>query len=96
MLFLAIYKFHSPSEQIDKRTLQLFTSWQPPFEFKGHWARGDGRGGVALFEADSAAQVVEGIAPWSAFFEFEVTPALEIESAVPLFMKGYEWRDSVR
>ena len=63
MLFLAVYKFHNPSEELDKRTLKLFTNWQPPFEFKGHWARGDGQGGVAIFEADSAEQVLEGISP---------------------------------
>ena len=43
MLFLAVYKFHNPSEELDKRTLKLPTNWQPPFEFKGHWARGDGQ-----------------------------------------------------
>jgi hypothetical protein len=95
MLFLAIYKPHAASEELDKRTLQLFTNWTPPFEFKGHWARGDGQGGVAIFEADSAEQVLEGIAPWSVFFHFEVTPAVEIQNAVPIFFKGNEWRDSV-
>jgi hypothetical protein len=95
MLFLAIYKPHTPSEELDKRTLQLFTNWQPPFEFKGHWARGDGQGGVAIFEADGAEQVLEGIAPWGAFLDFEVTPAVEIQNAVPIFAKVNEWRDSV-
>ena len=81
MLFLAIYKFHNPSEELDKRTLKLFTNWQPPFEFKGHWARGDGQGGTAVFEADSAEQVLEGISPWLAFFDFDVTPAVDIQQA---------------
>jgi Domain of unknown function (DUF3303) len=96
MLFLAIYKPNSPSEADDMRTLKLFTNWTPPFEFKGHWARGDGRGGVGLIEADSAEQVLEGIAPWAAFFDFDVTPAVEIEKAIPLFAKANEWRDSVK
>ena len=87
--------FHNPSEELDKRTLKLFTNWQPPFEFKGHWARGDGQGGTAVFEADSAEQVLEGISPWSAFFDFDVTPAVEIQQAVPILAKGNEWRDSV-
>ena len=95
MLFLAVYKFHNPSEELDKRTLKLFTNWQPPFEFKGHWARGAGQEGVAIFEADSAEQVLEGISPWSAFFDFDVTPAVDIQQAVPILMKGNEWRDSI-
>ena len=95
MLFAAIYTLRSPSEESERRSLQLFTSWQPPFEFKAHYARGDGEGGIAIFEADSAAQVVEGISPWAPFFKFEVTPVVPIEDAVPVFMKNNAWRDSV-
>ena len=54
------------SEEKDKRSLQLFAEWTPPFEFTHHLARADG-GGIAIFEADSAATVVEGIAPWLPF-----------------------------
>ena len=45
---------------------------------------------------DDANVVLEGIAPFTPFFDFEVTPVSEIESAVPVFMKVNEWRDSVR
>ena len=96
MLFSALYKPRSPSEEAEKRSLQLFMSWQPPFEFKAHYARGDGEGGIAIIEADTAEQVIEGIAPWVPFFTFEVTPVVSIENAVPLFVKANEWRDSVR
>ena len=95
MLFLAIYRPNTPSEASEKRSLQLFTNWTPPFEFKAHYTRADGHGGVAVFEADSAAQVLEGISPFAAFLDFEVTPAVEIEQAVPIFMKTNAWRDSV-
>jgi hypothetical protein len=62
--------------------------------FNHHFARSDG-GGIAILEADSAAQVVEGISPWLAFFDFDVTPVVPDEEAVPLFMKTNAWRDSV-
>ena len=96
MLFAAVYrgKPHT-SEERDKRQLALFTNWQPPFEFKHHWARADQNGGIAIFEADSAAVVLEGIAPWNTYLDFEVTPIVAIEEAVPLLMKTNAWRDSV-
>jgi uncharacterized protein DUF3303 len=95
MLFAAIYTPHNPTEESQKRSLQLFTSWQPPFEFKAHYARGDGKGGIAIFEADEPTVVLEGIAPFTPFFDFEVVPVAAIETAVPVFQRVNEWRDSI-
>ena len=97
MLFGVLYAPHhgGSSEEAQKRSLQLFTQWSPPFEFKAHYARGDGKGGIAIVEADSAEAVVEGISLWLPFFEFDVTPVVDIQAAVPLFQRAYEWRDSV-
>jgi len=95
MLFAVIYKPNSPSEESTKRSLKLFMNWKPPFEFKTHYARSDGNGGIATFEAESALQALEGIAPWTPFFDFEVVPVVPIEDAVPVLMRVNEWRDSV-
>jgi hypothetical protein len=94
MLFGIVYTPRNPSEATEKRSLQLFTSWQPPIEFKGHWALTTG-GGIAVAEAESAAAMVEAVAPWAAFFDFRVEPAIPVEDAVPIFMKTNAWRDSV-
>lgn len=96
MLFGVIYRPHAAgTEETEKRSLQLFTQWSPPFEFKVHYTRGDGKGGIAIIESDTVEAVVEGISPWTPFFEFEVTPVIEIEAAVPLLQRSYQWRDSV-
>jgi hypothetical protein len=95
MEFVVIYRPRNPSEESERRTLALFTNWEPPFEFKHHWARGDGEGGVAIIEADSAAQVLEGISPWAPYLAFEVAPAVPMEDAVPIFMKNQAWAESV-
>lgn len=95
MLFAAIYKPHETSEETQKRSLSLFMQWSPPFEFKAHYARGDGKGGITIIESDSAEAIVEGINTWAPFFDFEVTPVTEIESAVPLLQRAFQWRDSV-
>lgn len=94
MLFAIVYTPRDTSEANEKRGLQLFTSWQPPIEFKGHWALTTG-GGMAIAEAATAEAMVEAVAPWLPFFDFRVEPAVEIEAAVPIFMKANAWRDSV-
>ena len=95
MLFIAIYRLRTPSEESQKRSLSLFTGWTPPFEFKSHYARADGNGGVALIEAADASSMLAGITPWTPFFDFEISPAVEIQEAVPIFAQANAWRDSV-
>ena len=96
MLFGLLYTaLGGTTEETQKRSLELFTQWSPPFVFKAHYARGDGRGGIAIIESDTAEAVLEGTAPWLPFFEFEVTPVVDIQAAVPLFQRAYGWRDSV-
>jgi hypothetical protein len=96
MLFAVLYRVRAGiTEEAQKRSLQLFTQWSPPFEFKAHYARGDGNGGVAIVESDSAEAIVEGTTPWLPFFEFDVTPVVDIQAAVPVFQRAYQWRDSV-
>jgi Protein of unknown function (DUF3303) len=94
MLFGIVYKERNPSEESQKRSLELFTKWQPPVEFKGHWAFATG-GGMGIVEADDAAAIVEAIAPWTVFFDFKVEPVVNVEDGVPIFMKTNAWRESV-
>ena len=97
MLFAVKYTARDVTENSQKRSLGLFTNWQPPagYQFKAHYARADANGGIAIFEADDPNVILEGIAPFTPFFDFEVVPVSEIESAVPVFAKVNEWRDSV-
>jgi hypothetical protein len=96
MLFGVVYTGRETvSEESEKRSLALFAAWQPPFEFKAHWARADGSGGIAVVESDSAATLLEGVAPWQPFFHFDISPVLGVEEAVPIFAKVNAWRDSV-
>jgi hypothetical protein len=94
MLFGVVYTERDVSEAAQKRSLELFTNWQPPVEFQGHWAFATG-GGMAVIEAESAAAVVEAIAPWTTFFHFKVEPVVGVEEGVAIFMKTNAWRESV-
>ncbi len=97
MLFLAQYApKDSRSEESQKRSLKLFTEWKPPVPFKAHYARADGRGGIAIFETDNPALVAEMITPWVPFFDFDLCPLLPMEEAVPINLKSIAWREGKR
>jgi hypothetical protein len=96
MLFGVLYFTRdNVTEETQKRGLRLFTNWSPPFEFKANYSRGDGKGGIAIVETESVEAIIEGISPWAPFFEFEVTPVMDIQAAVPALQRAQDWRDSV-
>jgi hypothetical protein len=57
--------------------------------------RSNANGGIAIVETDSVEAILEGIAPWTPFFTFEIAPIVATEDAMPLFAKTNTWRDSV-
>jgi hypothetical protein len=98
MLFAVLYTARDVTEEKEKRSLSLFTNWQPPpgYEFKAHYALADGTGGVGIVEANSAAALLEAHTPWGPFFEFRTVPVVEVDQAIPIFQKVNAWRDSVK
>ena len=86
------------TEDADKRTLKLFTNWQPPagLDFKGFYDYADGNGGVAIAETNAAEVILEATAPWSAFFDFTVRPIVPTDKTPAIFEKAIAWRDSIR
>ena len=87
-----------PTEERDKRTLKLFTSWWPPasVEFKAFYDYADANGGIAIVEAASAEGILETTAPWSTFFAFTIRPVVPSDRAAGIFEKTNAWRDSIR
>jgi hypothetical protein len=66
MLFHVSWKFIDVSEEGQKRSLSVFSNWQPPAgaDFsKGFYGYSDGTGGMALVEVDSAATLAQTIDP---------------------------------
>ena len=97
MLIGGSYNTNFDSEESQQRNLQLFMNWAPPdgFEFLHHWARADGKGGVFIAEAESAAAVLEAISPWVTRMKFDIAPLVDIADAVPTYLKVQEWMDGV-
>jgi hypothetical protein len=85
------------NETAVKRSLAVFGKWSPPSDATFHQflARLDGTGGYAVVETDNPASVAEGPAKFGPYFEFEVTPVLDITESVPIVNEGADFRDSV-
>jgi Domain of unknown function (DUF3303) len=67
----------------------------PGAEFKGFYGFADGRGGVALIEADSAAAISRTTAPWAPWLRFAMTPIVPIEESSAIAGEAVTYRDSV-
>jgi hypothetical protein len=63
MLFAIVWANRAgATEETDKRSLKLFTNWQPPagLDFKGFYDYADGNGGIAqLVKATEGTKRVE-------------------------------------
>src|SRR5262245_17060505 len=86
------------SEDADKRTLKLFTNWQPPagVEVKAVYDYAGGSWGIGLVESHSAEALMESMVPWATFFTFSCKPVVASEKGAAIYGKIIGWRDSVR
>ncbi len=95
MLFHVTWELIDTSEDVQKRSLQLFSKWQPgPGEFQGFYGFADGGGGVALVEAASAADLAKTLAPWTPFLEFSARVILPIQETATINGEAAAWRDA--
>ena len=98
MLFHVVWEFTDQSEQAERRSLDVFSKWQPPAgaDFsRGFYGFADGSGGVAIVEADSAETLARTTAPWTPWLRFEITPILPVEESAAIAGEGIAFRDSV-
>ncbi len=85
MLVAGTYVPTDTSEAGQARALQLFSSWTPPagFEFLSHYTRLTG-GGLFVAEADSVGTAIAAMAPFTPYFDFDVTPVVPVEEGVEI------------
>lgn len=97
MLFHVTWELTDTSEAGSRRSLAVFSKWQPPAgaEFQGFYGFADGRGGAAIIEVDSAATLFETTAPWTPWLRFTITPIVPIEESTPLANAAVAFRDGV-
>lgn len=97
MLFHVTWQFTDQSEESERRSLAVFSQWQPPAgaQFQGFYGFADGSGGCAIIEIDSAATLARTTAPWTPWLSFTVTPILPIEESSGIGAEAVAFRDSV-
>jgi len=97
VLFHVAWEFVDTSEDGIRRSLSVFSQWQPPegAEFQGFYGYADGTGGVALVEADSVASLSRTVAPWAPWLRFTVKPIHPIEESSQIAGEAMAFRDSV-
>jgi hypothetical protein len=95
MLFHVSWEFIDNSEAGHKRSLQLFSKWQPgPGQFQAFCDFADGGGGFALIEASSASDLAKTMAPWTPFLKFTARPILPIQESSEIGVAAAAWRDA--
>jgi hypothetical protein len=86
VLFHVSWEFIDSSEEGEKRSLEVFSRWQPPAgaEFKGFYAFADNSGGVAIIEVDSPQTLARTTAPFVPWLRFAATPLIPIEESAAI------------
>jgi hypothetical protein len=98
MLFHVTWEFIDTTEEGSRRSLAVFAGWKPPegADFQGFYGFADGRGGVAIIEADSVAALARSTAPWTPWLRFTVTPIVPIEESSAIAGEAVAFRDSIQ
>ncbi len=97
MLFHVTWEFVDTSEEGQRRSLKVFSGWQPPdgVEFKGFYGFATGTGGVALVEASSEAALARTTSVWTPWLRFSATPILPIEESSAIGGEAMQQRDAI-
>lgn len=98
VLFHVEWEFTDTSEAADKRSLEVFSKWQPPegTQFQAFYGYADGTGGFAIIEAESAAALARASFPFTPWLRFTSTPILPVEEAAAIAGEAIAFRDSVQ
>ena len=97
MLFHVAWEFVDTSEDGEKRSLSVFSQWQPPAgaEFRGFYGFADNSGGIAIIEVDSLATLARTTAPFLPWLHFTATPIMPIEELAQIGGEAIAFRDSL-
>lgn len=85
------------NETAAARSLAVFAKWSPADDATFHQflTRLDGEGGFAVVETDNPASILEGPAKFGPWFEFTVTPVMDIMDGIAVQQQAIDFRRSV-
>jgi Domain of unknown function (DUF3303) len=84
------------SEDQDERSLEVFGRWSPAegANFLEFVARVDGRGGFAVVETEDVTLIARDVAIFTAFFDFNVYPVIDVRESAQIAGDAVEFRRS--
>jgi hypothetical protein len=87
----------SATEEVQARSLQVFSKWSPAegTRFLQFVGRVDGTGGFAVVETEEPALIARDAAIFGAFFDVTVYPVVDIDEAARIIGEAIEFRRSV-
>jgi hypothetical protein len=96
MKYVVAWEARVASEEIQARSLQVFSKWAPSegTTFVQFVGRVDGGGGFAVVETDDITLVARDMAIFSAFFEMSVYPVLDIQQSAQIGAAAVEFRNN--
>ncbi len=96
MLFMVSWEFIDTSEAAEKRSLEVFSRWQPPAgtDFQSFYGFADYTGGFAIIEADSVAALAEATGPFVPWLRFSAKAILPIEESTAIALSSIAFRDA--
>lgn len=96
MLFHTTFKPKANyGHQEQKKTLELWSKWQPPqgFQIRAFYFAVDGRG-FTIVEAQTAEAMLEVTALWArVYLDYEIVPIVDLDQALPRIQKAIAARE---
>ncbi|TKJ28336.1 DUF3303 family protein [Blastococcus sp. CCUG 61487] len=77
-----------------KRSLELFSKWQPSTTVHQFVLTADAEGGYAIGETDDAAAIARDCAIFTPFLQFEVIPVVDVQEGVAILQQGIDFNES--
>ncbi len=85
----------SPEDYVEagQSVLKAFSGWSPPesISISEFVVRVDGQGGQLIVETDDLAAIDRLVAQYSAWFDYDVTPVLDVADGAAIYGEGLAW-----
>ena len=85
------------NEESAKRSLELFSKWEPPAGVTFHQFVGrlDGEGAFAVVETDNPTDILDASAKFNPLKVFTVHPVIDMAEWAQKLQEGVEFRDAI-
>ena len=97
MKYVLTWKPRGGGEAEALRRRRVFKAWTPPGDIVFHQflTRLDGEGGFAVLECDNPASILQAPATFVPWFEFTITPVMDIAGSVAVFDEAEAFRGRI-